>query len=125
MPDALILDLEALPVMHPKLDLATVTAMRRRAAAAFERSGHTSPCGIALTDGDVAHEGTAVWAPADEGVLVMTDARRVTEDAAEGVALAFVGHLASGLCTGGSSRRLRPAGIGSCETRGAWRSCSK
>jgi hypothetical protein len=74
--------------MHPKL-LGYPTDLSRLGALALQRAGHASP-----VDAGVDHEGQAAnaeieWLVQELALLEVLDSKRVTEDGAEAVALAY------------------------------------
>ena len=89
------IDLAGLREMHPLLPEDLTLVMIGRAALSLQRNGHGSPVSIRLdVERDIAR-GTLAWPVSDPGFLHQHDARRLTEDGAEAIALAH-GHRARG-----------------------------
>lgn len=81
--------------MHPLLPTSTAIEYGHRAAVGLERQGHISGVGLAsrIDQEDLATR--LHWPRPEPGAEAQLDVNRVTEDAAEGVALALV-HVARG-----------------------------
>jgi hypothetical protein len=84
------LKLQDLYSMHPKL-LGHPTDYPRVGALALQRAGHTSPVQTSIdhTGSDVSAE--LEWLVQELALLEVLDGKRVTEDGAEAVALAYAG----------------------------------
>jgi len=92
------LDLEPIGAMHPVLQRVGEAAKYLRSGAlAFSRSNHAPGVIARLSNGGEVGQATIRWAPLPDVALALdlTDEKRVTEDGAEAVALAFV-HACSG-----------------------------
>lgn len=89
------LDLNSLKQMHPLLPTSTAYDLAFKAALGMERNGHDP--GVWLETSNQGSETNAelYWEKATAEDDLMVDAKRVTEDAAEAVTLAFV-HQALG-----------------------------
>jgi len=92
--EVMLLDLANLFEMHPRLG-GLAEFYGGRAALGLERASHQSGVAIGLTIEAAESPGRVVWATAPVGDLTQYDKARVTEDAAEGVALALA-HQAQG-----------------------------
>jgi hypothetical protein len=86
----LILDLTQLDKMHPLLPLPTVADYALKGALGLERRGHVPGARLIVSlDGEIV-EAKIIWTAALPGNSVQLDRHRITEDAAEAVALALV-----------------------------------
>lgn len=83
------LDLQALFDVHPKLRGYAVD-LTKLGALALQRSGHVSPVEAEIDHSGRLTEATVEWLPQEPGLLAQLDVKRVTEDGAEAVALAYV-----------------------------------
>jgi hypothetical protein len=84
--------LQDLVLMHPKLR-GYPTDLPKLGALALQRAGHTAP-----VQADVDHSGRAgtaevEWLVQELALLELLDGKRVTEDGAEAVALAYASNL--------------------------------
>lgn len=105
------LDLEQIGVMHPLLQRVGEAAKYQRSGAlALSRSSHAPGVLARVENGGDVGQATIQWkAPPDVALaLELADEKRVTEDGAEAVALAFV-HARSGWTV---SRRIQQGGSG-------------
>lgn len=87
------LDLDQLGQMHPRLQQASLAeSYRRHAAMALARAAHVSGVHSQVVEGSTTTRATLHWTalPTDAEALGLIDAKRVTEDGAEAVALAVV-----------------------------------
>jgi hypothetical protein len=57
---------------------------------ALERAGHVSPVRALVDHGEAVAEACITWLPPGANVLGVLDRHRLTEDAAEGIALSYV-----------------------------------
>jgi hypothetical protein len=89
------LDLTHLKSMHPLLPAATCTEYAHRAAVGLGRHRHEPGVSLATLIKSEAGEASLHWLRAAPGDLAQLDRLRITEDAAEAVALALV-HIALG-----------------------------
>jgi hypothetical protein len=89
------LDLADLREMHPLLPEDLTLVMIGRAALSLQKNGHGAPVSIRLDLDRVVTHGKLAWPESDPGFLVQHDSRRLTEDGAEAIALAY-GHKARG-----------------------------
>jgi hypothetical protein len=84
------LDLLRLKQMHPLLSTSTALEYAFRAAIGLARHGHRSGVMLNITMDDQDRDAQLLWAPNQIGVAHLVDYHRVTEDAAEAIALALV-----------------------------------
>ncbi len=89
------LDLTELRKMHPLLPTSTAIEYGHRAAVGLERNGHTPGAALATRFDLEEVEALLHWLSPHPGAVDQLDKNRVTEDAAEAIALAFV-HVARG-----------------------------
>jgi hypothetical protein len=75
--------------MHPKL-WGHPTDYAKLGALALQRAEHVSPVRTGVYHGDVEDTADIEWHPQDSTLLRVLDSKRVTEDGAEAVALAYV-----------------------------------
>ncbi len=75
--------------MHPLLPASTAAEYGYRAAVGLERHDHESGVGLATSNDGQAGEASLHWLPSAGGAEQL-DRHRITEDAAEAVALALV-----------------------------------
>jgi hypothetical protein len=88
-----ILNLARLGTMHPALrDAKEAEGYQRRAALALEREKHVPNVRARIANGVDVATARLRWKPLEDAAALkkVVDANRVTEDGAEGVALAFV-----------------------------------
>lgn len=97
------IDLGSLCLMHPRLPPDMAAVMVLRAALGLQRNRHASGARVDLEIERVRMEGVLRWPLADLNALAQHDAKRVTEDGAEAIALAF----AHQLCTWNVVRRMQ------------------
>ncbi len=83
------MNLMQLKSMHPLLPASTATEYAYRAAVGLERHGHEPGIALANVIENVAGEATLHWLPSSSGAEQL-DRHRITEDAAEAIALALV-----------------------------------
>ena len=105
------LDLEQIGAMHPMLQRVEEAAKYRRSGArALSRAKHAPGVLARVENGGEVGQATIRWAPPPDVALALdlSDDKRVTEDGAEAVALAFV-HACSGWSV---SRRIQQGGSG-------------
>lgn len=81
--------------MHPLLSALTAAEYAHRAALGLERHGHVPGVALDAWNEGVAHEARLHWAGSLFGDFEQHDRHRITEDAAEAIALALV-HVARG-----------------------------
>lgn len=81
--------------MHPLLPTSTAIEYGFRAAVGLERNGHTPGAALATLFDQEDAEARLHWEQSQPGDSEQLDKNRVTEDAAEAIALAFV-HVARG-----------------------------
>lgn len=89
------LDLGRLKEMHPRMPLATAGAFEHRAAIALQRRQHEPGASLAVTIEAEMSSANLQWQLVPSADQHQLDRHRVTEDGAEGVALALV-HVARG-----------------------------
>jgi hypothetical protein len=89
------LDLMQLQSMHPLLSAFTAAEFAHRAGLGLERHLHVPGVALDVLDEGVAYEARLHWAGSPFGDLELHDRHRITEDAAEAIALALV-HVARG-----------------------------
>lgn len=92
------IDLDQLGAMHPRLlHAGEADVYRRRGALALTRAKHSPGVCADVLNGDRSQQATIRWAhlAQADSALEVIDEHRVTEDGAEGLALAFV-HTLSG-----------------------------
>jgi hypothetical protein len=92
---AVRLDLMQLKTMHPFLPASTAAEYGFRAALGLARHGHETGVALVATNEGEALDASLHWASAGIGDVQQLDHYRITEDAAEAVALALV-HVARG-----------------------------
>lgn len=85
----------ALKEMHPLLPASTAIEYGHRAALGLERHGHRPGALLHVTFSEQARDAQLEWARPAPGSADLLDHHRVTEDAAEAIALALV-HTAEG-----------------------------
>ncbi len=84
------LDIEQLEMNHPMLALAPIRYLEA-ARLALLRAKHSAPVYASVRLNDVASTATLIWdAKAQKPLFDVIDSHRLTEDAAEAVALSFV-----------------------------------
>lgn len=83
------IDLNQLREMHPRLPSDLAVFMVARAAFALERNGHASGVRVSLDLERILSNGLLSWPGADLNKIDQHDHNRITEDGAEGVALAL------------------------------------
>ena len=88
------MNLDDLGVMHPKLRGHPVS-LAKLAVLALRRAGHTPPIQIWTDNDGRTALGNIAWRSQHMHVLEMLDRKRVTEEGAEAVALAYV-HVTQG-----------------------------
>ena len=88
-------DLDELQRMHPRLPKSTVAEYAHRAALGLGRHQHQPGVGMPSALDNRLHETTVHWSPSESSDAEQLDRHRVTEDAAEAIALALV-HVARG-----------------------------
>lgn len=76
--------------MHPLLPYATAVEYGHRAAVGLERHAHRSGVALETLFDEESGNATLHWKPADPDDAEQLDRHRITEDAAEAVALGFV-----------------------------------
>jgi len=81
--------------MHPILRLTTALEYEYRAAIGLARHGHTSGVRLGVSLDGQRRQGRLHWREAPPGADLQLDFHRVTEDAAEAVAMALV-HVGRG-----------------------------
>ena len=81
--------------MHPRLGLSTAVEYGSRAAIGLGRNGHAPGVKLAVSLDDRRQQGHLYWRTAPRGADAQLDFHRITEDAAEAVALALV-HVSKG-----------------------------
>ena len=81
--------------MHPLLSALTAAEYAHRAGLGLERHLHVPGVALDAWNEDVAHEARLHWAGSPFGDFELHDWNRITEDAAEAIALALV-HVALG-----------------------------
>ncbi len=81
--------------MHPLLPTSTAIEYGFRAAVGLERNGHTPGVALATRFDHEEVEALLHWLSPRSGDAEQLDKNRVTEDAAEAIALAFV-HISRG-----------------------------
>jgi hypothetical protein len=91
------IDLNRLREMHTRLPSDLAALMVGRAALALERNGHASGARVSLDLERILSNGLLSWPGADLNKIDQHDHNRITEDGAEGVALAL-GHLHRAWC---------------------------
>lgn len=84
-----------LKTMHPLLPASTAAEYAHRAAVGLERHDHKTGVILATLVESEARDASLHWAVAAFGAAEQHDRHRITEDAAEAVALALV-HVARG-----------------------------
>lgn len=84
------LDLASLKEMHPLLPAATAADRAHCAAVGLGRHGHAPGASMAAKLDTEEHQTFLHWAVAPAAHAAQLDPNRVTEDAAEAVALALV-----------------------------------
>jgi hypothetical protein len=89
------LDLMQLKSMHPLLPASTATEYAHRAAVGLERHDHKTGVTLVTLVENEARDASLHWDMAAFGAAEQHDRHRITEDAAEAVALALV-HVARG-----------------------------
>jgi hypothetical protein len=89
------LDLMQLKSMHPLLPASTAAEYGHRAAVGLERHHHESGVPLATLIENLARAASLHWIGSPLGDVDLLDRDRITEDAAEAVALALV-HVARG-----------------------------
>lgn len=80
----------ALKTMHPLLPLTTALEYAHRAGVGLERHGHKPGASLATRFDRESRDATLHWESPDPGDVELLDQNRVTEDAAEAIALALV-----------------------------------
>lgn len=88
--EAVELDLMALKTMHPLLPLSTALEYAHRAGIGLERHGHAPGVLLATRFDRESRDATLRWLSPPAGDANQLDRLRVTEDAAEAIALALV-----------------------------------
>jgi hypothetical protein len=83
-----LIDLGKLREMHPRLPVEIAHELMTRAALGLARHEHRPGVAVHLEVEDESHAGSLSWAPAAGG-REQHDEKRITEDGAEAVALAF------------------------------------
>lgn len=98
------IDVWRLAEMHPRLAETTVADLLHKVAIGLARHDHRpgGPCELDIADAAV--EGVLRWAGATSDTAGVFDFNRVTEDAAEAIALALV-HCARGWSVGRRAQR--------------------
>ncbi len=81
--------------MHPLLPVSTAAEYGYRAAAGLERHNHRTGTGLATRIEDKTGEARLHWISSQAGGVDQLDRNRITEDAAEAIALGLV-HVARG-----------------------------
>ncbi|MEA2600702.1 MAG: hypothetical protein QOF89_1694 [Acidobacteriota bacterium] len=81
--------------MHPLLPASTAAEYGHRAAIGLERHSHETGVALATLFHSDAHDATLHWIRSPSGDAEQLDRHRITEDAAEAIALALV-HVARG-----------------------------
>lgn len=76
--------------MHPLLPASTATEYGHRAAVGLERHRHQPGVALATLIESVAHEAILEWVRSVSSDVEQHDQHRITEDAAEAIALALV-----------------------------------
>jgi hypothetical protein len=89
------IDLMQLKLMHPLLPASTATEYAHRAAVGLEWKNHMPGVALATWIEDESPEASLHWVRSRAGDVEQLDRHRITEDAAEAVALALV-HVARG-----------------------------
>lgn len=89
------LDLMELKSMHPLLPASTALEYGHRAAVGLGRHLHVSGVALATLIENKDRDASLHWVLAPAGDVEQLDHNRITEDAAEAVALALV-HVAQG-----------------------------
>jgi hypothetical protein len=89
------LHLTRLQEMHPVLPLTTALEYEYRAAIGLARHGHTPGVRLAVSHDGQQRQGRLHWRKASPDADLQLDFHRVTEDAAEAVALAVI-HVGRG-----------------------------
>lgn len=86
------LDLRRLKEMHPRLPASLAVEYANCGGAALQRRGHQAGCDLAMSfhDGTPDLIASVDWERVPPGADLLRDRVRITEDGAEGVALAFV-----------------------------------
>lgn len=97
------LKLQDLYSMHPKL-LGHPTDYPRLGALALQRAGHTSPVQASIDHAGSEAAADLEWILQEIALLEVLDGKRVTEDGAEAVALAYASVSAGWVV----KRRLQP-----------------
>lgn len=86
----MLIDLERLHEMHPRLPLDLALLLAARAALGLERNDHQSGTVMSLRVGRKAIDGLLSWTPVEsKSVMEQHDNHRITEDGAEAITLAF------------------------------------
>lgn len=84
------LDLMALKQMHPLLPALTAAEYGHRAGIGLERSGHAPGVELRARFDDERQKARLSWIPSPSKDAEQLDRNRITEDAAEAIALALV-----------------------------------
>jgi hypothetical protein len=84
------LDLSRLREMHPNLSLSTALEYENRAAVGLARHGHASGTRLHVVIDDQPRQDRLHWREAPPSAHLHLDFNRVTEDAAEAVAMVLV-----------------------------------
>jgi hypothetical protein len=88
-------DLRRLIDMHPRLAPTTAADCAHKAAVGLARHNHLSGASLAIAFDDLSQQSSLYWSTVPETADDRLDFHRVTEDAAEEIALALV-HVAKG-----------------------------
>ncbi len=83
-------DLSRLIEMHPRLAPSTGADCAHKAAVGLARHGHLPGVGLEILFDDLRQQGNLYWSAESEASDDHLDFHRVTEDAAEAIALALV-----------------------------------
>jgi hypothetical protein len=89
------IDIANLREMHPLLPEDLTLVMIGRAALSLQKNGHGSPVNIRLDFDRAVTRGKLAWPRSDPAFLDQHDAKRLTEEGVEAIALVF-GHRARG-----------------------------
>lgn len=84
------IDLARLRDLHPLLPLPTALGYTQRAALGLGRRGHSSGVTIKISLEENERKGVLTWEKVDLSEAEQIDSHRITEDAAEAIALALV-----------------------------------
>jgi hypothetical protein len=89
------LNLGRLEEMHPLLSQAAARDYAHKAAIGLERHDHVPGVPLAISADGIPQQGALYWLDTQAGDDALYDTNRVTEDAAEAIALVLV-HVANG-----------------------------